>query len=222
MKHARSPRPFLPIAVAVTLGLVASFGPSPSSRAVAQSSPPSPPAPAGASTPSATFAPLAPTAAPTDVPSAVPSPVPSSVPHGRHHRGGPPPDASSSAAPEPSATPTSPAFATLDGTWEFQLQFIDRTEYSYLVIAQQPTGTVSGVWRVNKAEYPFDGTYDGRLFRILVKEPTGNVTMSGYVEGASDIVGIVDLGKGTTQPTAFTAEHRASQKGGIFKKTTTY
>jgi hypothetical protein len=215
LKHVRPSRPFIPIAVAVALGLIASFGPAPGTRANAQVAPPPPPGPAGASTPAPTFAPAAPTVAPSDTA----SPEASAAPHGRHHRGAPAPESSS--APEPTATPTSPAFATLDGTWEFQLQFIDRTEYSYLVIAQQPTGTVSGVWRVNKNQYPFDGTYDGRLFRVLVKEPSGNVTMSGYVEGASDIVGIVDLGNSTT-PTAFTAEHRASQKGGIFKKTTTY
>ncbi len=102
-----------------------------------------------------------------------------------------------------------------------QLQYTDRTEYSYLVIAQQPTGTISGTWRVDKQAFPFDGTYDGRLFHVVVKEPTRSVTLSGYVEGASDMVGLVDLGNGTTS-TAFTAEHRASQKGSIFKKTTTY
>jgi len=42
--------------------------------------------------------------------------------------------------------------------------------------------------------------------------------MSGYVEGASDMVGNVDLGNGKTEPTAFTAEHRPSSKGSIFRK----
>jgi len=219
LKHARPTRPVIPLAAALALGLLASFGPSPDAGAVAQAPPPSPPAPAGASTPGPTRGPVAaPTIAASGVPTEAPSPTASPAPaHGRHH-----PAAAASASPEPSATPTSPAFATLDGTWELQLQFMDRTEYSYLVITQQPTGTISGVWRIDKSEFPFEGTYDGRLIRVLVKEPKANVTMSGYVEGASDMVGIVDLGNGSTSPTAFTAEHRASTKTSIFKKTITY
>ncbi|MBD5655324.1 MAG: hypothetical protein IAI50_09090, partial [Candidatus Eremiobacteraeota bacterium] len=122
-----------------------------------------------------------------------------------------------SAAPAPSATPTSPAFSTLDGTWEVQLQFIDHTEYSYLVIHQIGTSELSGAWRVAGKDYPFDGSYDGRLIRMLVKKPTGNVTMSGYVEGASDMVGTADFGlKGDPPP--FTAEHRGSSRSSLFGK----
>lgn len=99
-----------------------------------------------------------------------------------------------------------------------QLQYIDRTEYSYLTIAQGAAGAITGTWKVNAKTFPFEGTYDGRLIRVLVKEPAGNVTMSGYVEGASDMVGNVDLGNGKTEPTAFTAEHRPGSKGSIFRK----
>ncbi len=83
---------------------------------------------------------------------------------------------------------------------------------------QQATGTITGFWKVDGHDNPFEGTYDGRLIRMLVKKPTGNVTMSGYVEGASDMVGIVDLGDGKTQNIAFTAEHRGGNKPSIFKK----
>lgn len=215
MKHVRHPRPHVPIAVALTLGLLAAFGPAPGARVAAQV----PPGPAGNSTPAPTYAPLGPTPAPIDVPS--PTPSPTAAPRGRH-RGAAPAGTPKGATPEPSATPTSPAFATLDGTWEMQLQYIDRTEYSYLVIAQQPTGTISGSWKVNGKAFPFEGTYDGRLIRMLVKEPKLDVTMSGYVEGASDMVGIVDLGNPATGPTAFTAEHRAPSKGGAFNKKSGY
>jgi hypothetical protein len=217
LKHDRRPRPLVPIAAALALVLATSLGPVFGTRAGAQAQPPAPPGPAGASTPAPTFNPGAPTPAPSDLPTPTPSPTP--APRGRHHRGGAAPAATDT--PEPSATPTSPAFATLDGTWEMQLQYIDHTDYSYLVIAQQPTGTISGTWRVGKQTFPFDGTYDGRLFHVVVKEPSRSVTLSGYVEGASDMVGLLDLGNGTTS-TAFTAEHRAAQKGNIFKKTTTY
>lgn len=198
----------MPVAVALAIGLAASFGPSLGDRAWAQV----PPGPAGISTPAPTFNPAA-NPEPSAFPSVLLSPTPG--PSRRHHGA---PASSSSASPAPTATPTSPAFATLDGTWELQLQYTDRTEYSYLVIAQQASGTVTGFWRVNGKSLPFEGTYDGRLIRVLVKEPIGNVTMSGYVEGATDMVGIVDLGNGATSPTAFTAEHRALAKGSVFKK----
>jgi hypothetical protein len=147
------------------------------------------------------------------------TPGPTAPPHSRGRRhGSPTPGASNTPAPAPSATPTSPAFSTLDGTWEVQLQYIDRTEYSYLIVHQSGASEISGDWKVNGKQYPFDGSYDGRLIRMLVKEPAGNVTMSGYVEGASDMVGLVDLGNGKGEPTAFTAEHRGSSKGSIFKK----
>ena len=103
-----------------------------------------------------------------------------------------------------------------------QLQYLDGTSYSYLTIAQQPTGTITGVWKIEGKDNPFEGTYDGRLIRMLVKRTTGNVTMSGYVEGASDMVGLVDFGGANTTGVAFTAEHRGGGKGSIFKKTTTY
>ena len=213
MKHVHHPRLFAPLAAATALGLIVAFGPTQHSGVSAQVNPPAPPGPAGVSTPAPTLAPLAP------VPSSAPSDLgtPTAAPGGRHGRHAP--STAPSASPEPTATPTSPAFSTLDGTWELQLQYINRTEYSYLTIAQQPTGTISGFWKVNGHDNPFEGTYDGRLIRMIVKEPTGNVTMSGYVEGASDMVGTVDLGKEQTQNVAFTAEHRGGNKTSIFKKT---
>jgi hypothetical protein len=211
LKHVRLPRPVPSLALFAALACAIGFGPN--SRAGAQNAPPPPPAP-NATTRVATPQPtLVPTAAPT----ASPSLTPSAEPRGR--KGKRVDDsAKPSAAPSPSATPTSPAFATLDGTWEVQLQYIDRTEYSYLTIAQGAAGAITGTWKVNAKTFPFEGTYDGRLIRMLVKEASGNVTMSGYVEGASDMVGNVDLGNGKTEPTAFTAEHRPSSKGSIFRK----
>lgn len=150
----------------------------------------------------------------------VPTATPTPEPRGHKKRGraaaATPTDAPGN--PEPTATPTSPAFATLDGTWEVQLQFIDRTEYSYFAITQGAAGSISGTWKVSGKAYPFEGTYDGRLIRIVAKEPAKNVTISGYVEGASDMVGTFDLTNGKVDPTAFTAEHRPGSKGGIFKQ----
>ncbi len=88
---------------------------------------------------------------------------------------------------------------------------MDSTEYSNFTIVQSGTSTLSGTWRVNNKEYPLEGTYDGRLIRLVVKEPTASVTFSGYVEGASDMVGMLDLGGAKADPTAFTAEHRGSR-----------
>jgi len=210
------PRLSLSLAICGALACAVSFGPAGNVNAQSTTAPPPPPAP------NSTARAATPRPATLPTPSALPSPlagVPASPePKGRKRGRSASPTTPSSAAPEPSATPTSPAFATLDGTWEVQLQFIDHTEYSYLTIAQGATGTITGTWRVNNTPYPFEGTYDGRLIRMLVKEPAGNVTMSGYVEGASDMVGTVDLGNGKAEPTAFTAEHRPSSKGSIFKK----
>jgi hypothetical protein len=224
LKHVRHPRLYAPAAAALALGLIAAFGPMQGSGVSAQQAPPAPPGPAGQSTPSPTYAPLAPipSSAPSDLGSPAPTPTPTPQP-GKHHRGAAP-SSTATATPEPTSTPTSPAFATLDGTWELQLQFINGTTYSYLTIAQQPSGTISGVWKIDGKNDPFEGTYDGRLIHMLVKRPTGNVTMSGYVEGASDMVGIVDLGtttgtgNGNVSTIAFTAEHRGGNKTSIFKK----
>ena len=203
MKHVRLPRPVPSLALLAALACAIGFGPS--ARAGAQTAPPPPPAPnatARVATPQPT---LAPTATPTPEPRGR---------RGKRAKAATKP----AAAPAPSATPTSPAFATLDGTWELQLQYIDRTEYSYLTIVQGAAGAITGTWKVNAKTYPFEGTYDGRLIRMLVKEPTANVTLSGYVEGASDMVGDVDLTNGKSDPTAFTAEHRPGSKGSIFRK----
>lgn len=219
MKHDRPQRLVTSLALCGAVAIAVAFGPSSATSVRAQAAPPPPPPAPNSTTRLAT-----PAASASPLPSAAPvptvSPAPTAEPKGRKKRGKAASESPTSPGnPEPSATPTSPAFATLDGTWEFQLQFIDRTEYSYLTIVQGTGGTISGTWKVAGGKvYPFDGTYDGRLIRVLVKEPVGNVTMSGYVEGASDMVGIVDLGLGKGDPTAFTAEHRASSKGSVFKK----
>jgi hypothetical protein len=219
LKHVRLPNRFVSLACAGAVALGVAFAPA-NVPANAQSGPPPPPVPNGTPVPPVTTPQAAgnPTPLPSNlpIPSSAPSPAitptpePSESPgrHGRRRR--PAPEAT--AEPSPSATPTSPAFATLDGTWETQVQYIDHTDYSYLVIKQNPTGEITGMWRVSGKEYPFDGSYDGRLIRLLVKEPSGNLTWSGYVEGASDMVGTIDFGQGKVDPTPFTAEHRAAPK----------
>jgi penicillin-binding protein-related factor A (putative recombinase) len=109
----------------------------------------------------------------------------------------------------PAPGPTSPAFATLDGNWEVQVQYIDHTDYSRFTLKQSGQ-TISGAWIVEKETFPLEGTYDGRLFKFTVKQPNATLSMSGFVETATDMVGIIDRGKGDT--TAFTATHRTPQK----------
>lgn len=144
---------------------------------------------------------------PSPLPSVTPLPAvtlpPSNAPKGR--RGAP---RAGSASPAPTATPTSPAFATLDGTWELQVQYLDHTAYSYLVLRQKES-TLSGFWRQGKTETPLEGTYDGRLIRLTVKAATGDISFAGYVENGSDMVGEVDFGK--AGQVAFTAEHRGEK-----------
>jgi hypothetical protein len=216
LKHVPRPHRFVSFTISSALALAVAFAPGPA-LVNAQVGPPPPPVPNGTPQPPVTTPPPAgnvtplPSGAP--IPTTAPSlaPLPSASPEGRGRRRR---RESSSASPEPSpsATPTSPAFATLDGTWETQVQYIDHTDYSYLVIKQNATGELSGVWRVNGKQYPFDGSYDGRLIRLLVREPSANLTFSGYVEGASDMVGTIDFNPGKADPTPFTAEHRAPAK----------
>ncbi len=170
--------------------------------------------PAGAQAPPPAPTPPAPQTLGTPGPSVTlnpvpPTPSPSAEPRGRRGRARPTPAPSGAKTPEPTPSPTSPGFASLDGSWEVQVQYIDRTTYSYLDV-QQTTNTLAGFWRYEGKKYPLEGTYDGRLIRMVAKFPQKNVTLSGYVENASDMIGLVDFGDGKT--VAFTAEHRARPK----------
>jgi len=159
-----------------------------------------------------------PVATPTPAPQVTlnpvpPSPTPAPTPAPKRGRRGSTP--ASPKTPEPTATPTSPAFASLDGTWEVQVQYMDRTTYSYFDL-HQTADTLGGNWRYQGKSYPLDGTYDGRLIRMVVKIGSANVTLSGYVENASDMVGLVDFGNGKN--IAFTAEHRAAPNKNLLKR----
>ncbi len=167
------------------------------------------PQPAPTTTPTPNLPPE-PSAVPTVL--ATPSPTPAPK-HGRHHGG-----ASASPAPgepSPTATPTSPAFQTLDGTWEVQVQSIGGTAYSHFALKQDGS-TISGTWQNSGQKWPITGTYDGRLFRFVIAAPSNQtLNLTGYIENSTDMVGIVDNGKGEIpyrNPLSFTAEHRAAYK----------
>ena len=79
-----------------------------------------------------------PLATPTVLPSVAPEPsdasaiptvppTPTAAPRHGRHKGGPTAAATDTPSPGPTATPTSPAFSTLDGTWEVQVQSIAGT-----------------------------------------------------------------------------------------------
>ena len=212
MKQHRNAGLLPSLGFAAALAFVVAFGPTSATSAGAQAAPPPPPLPGPTAPPSELATPLPSSAAvPTVTPTASAAPAGR---RGRHRRGAVPvesasPGASSTPAPAPTATPTSPAFATLDGTWEVQLQYIDHTDYAYLDVHQNSGGTLSGTWRAPGGKsYPFAGTYDGRLIKMTATEPAASVVFSGYVEGAQDMVGLVDLGNGAANQTPFTAEHR--------------
>jgi hypothetical protein len=201
LQHARPPRLIRSFALAAVLALAVAPAPGLRAPAGAQQAPGAPPTAAPGE--------LAPAGSPTPEASETPGNAvlkKSGQTHEEHKAKAP-------AGPSPSPTPTSPAFATLDGTWEVQVQHPDTTDYSYLTIKQDPSGVLSGLWKVGKISYPIDGTYDGRLIKVVAKEPSGDVTLSGYVETASDMVGLVDYGVGKGTPVAFTAEHRSRPKG---------
>lgn len=80
---------------------------------------------------------------------------------------------------------------------------------------KQDGSTVAGTWYVEGKQVAFNGSYDGRLFRFIAQMPAGPINLTGYVENATDMVGIVDNGKGdlpNINPLPFTAEHRGPAK----------
>ncbi|MEO6991804.1 MAG: hypothetical protein ABI346_09840 [Candidatus Baltobacteraceae bacterium] len=193
--HTRPSRASLALVLFSACAFVLGFGPKAGAGLGAQpvTTPPPPPTPGASALPT-----LAPTSSPTPAPS-------------RKRGRVPPPEAGPTATPAPTATPTSPAFSTLDGSWEVQVQRIDRTTYSRFEI-RQTASILSGSWVVDKVNYPLEGTFDGRLFRMSVKLPAGAYALNGYVENSTDMVGVLDNGKGEipfVNPIAFTAEHRA-------------
>jgi hypothetical protein len=139
-------------------------------------------------------------------PSASPSPSPSSGKRGR---------SKASPGPTPSApveTPSPPAFASLDGDWEFVQSTRDDDTYSRLILRQ--TGqSLSGTWKLGKSKsqtYPVEGQYDGKSIKLTSVVNGKTWTMTGYVDNASDMVGLVYTPDG--KRITFTANHRAAAK----------
>jgi hypothetical protein len=208
LKQTVPSRTVLSLGAVGTLALVLAFAGGTS--AVAQRVPP--PVPTATPVPDVTLNPVPPTASPTPAPTAAPTPVPRGRGRGRAT---PAPASSAQKTPEPTPTPTSPAFASLDGTWEVQVQYIDHTTYAYFDLTQK-LDALAGAFRYEGKKYTLDGTYDGHLIKLVAKMPQGNVTFSGYVENASDMVGLIDFGSGKS--VAFTAEHRAAPIKNILKR----
>jgi len=224
LKQVRNNRLLPSLGFAGALAVALAFGPASGTRVGAQGGPPPPPLPGPTPAPTLLATPLPSGAPPSLAPTTAPTPPGR---RGRRRRGAQPqssasPGATTTPAPAPTATPTSPAFATLDGTWEMQLQYIDHTDYAYLDVQQTAGGTLLGTWRTPTGKsYPFEGTYDGRLIRMTAKEPAASVVFSGYVEGAQDMVGLIDFGAGAKDQTPFTAEHRGAPNHKILKKRST-
>ncbi len=144
----------------------------------------------------------------TPFPAATASPT--SAPAGRRGR--------RSATPEPQASPTDtpepPQFSTMDGVWEIAVQPLNgaRTVYSHLYVTQQ-SDDLTGTWvHDNNVKTPFTGTFDGRLFKLTLKDAKGAWTMAGYAENFSDMVGLLTTGNPKDPGTPFTADHRKKEK----------
>ena len=128
------------------------------------------------------------------------------------------------ASPEPTAseTPEPPQFTSMDGVWEVASQPLDsslRVTYSHLFITQhgdQLTGrwVRGGTPKEKKTDtYVFSGTFDGRLFKLSLKNNQDVVyTMSGYAENFSDMVGLLTSADPKDKGLPFTASHRKNQK----------
>jgi hypothetical protein len=80
----------------------------------------------------------------------------------------------------------------------------------------QSADAVTGVWTRDGKKLPMEGTYGGRQFKFVAKDGV-TLTLTGYIENASDMVGIIDDGSGKP-PAAFTASHRAAYHTNILPK----
>ena len=152
--------------------------------------------------------------APAASPSAAPGAGATPAPTGRRGRRAATPN------PEPSAseTPEPPQFSTMDGVWEVQLQPLTgngRTMYSHLYVTQK-ADALSGTWtRTGNEKIPFTGTFDGRLFKLTATDAKNAVvTLSGYAENFSDMVGLMTTADPKDKGTPFTAAHRKKERIG--------
>lgn len=148
----------------------------------------------------------------TPKPVLVPTPVSTSSETPKPRRGHHAPAPAATATASPDEVPTNPAFSTLDGTWEVQRQYADRTTYSYFTLTQKGT-TLNGLWHIAKQQYPMTGSYDGHSVTLVATLPDGEVDFAGYVLSGADMVGTLDpKAPSLGAQTAFTAEHRAKSK----------
>jgi hypothetical protein len=121
------------------------------------------------------------------------------------------------ATPSAIPTPTSPAFSTLDGQWEVVVQTSSSYTYSRFDIRQEGE-TITGTWEYDGKKLPLSGTYGGRQFKFTATNQPHDITLTGYIENASDMVGVVDDGSGKDTGTAFTASHRATSRYNMLPK----
>ncbi|HEY0798146.1 MAG TPA: hypothetical protein VGD50_03295 [Candidatus Baltobacteraceae bacterium] len=188
----------LATAVAVLFAVAPATRPAPASAQTASAAPPASPAPTPATTP-----------IPSPAPSPTPAPTPTRRSGERHH--------AQDDEPSPTPTPTSPAFTTLDGYWEVVVQTPEKYTYSNFVL-HQAGDEITGTWTRDGKKMPLEGNYDGRQFKFVAHDSAHDLTLAGYVEGATDMVGIVDDGTPGGDPPAFTASHREAETITIFPK----
>jgi hypothetical protein len=93
------------------------------------------------------------------------------------------------------------------------------TTYTYSSFNLHQAGDeITGTWNHDGKKVPLTGNYDGRQFKFVTQDPVHAQTLAGYVEGATDMVGIVDDGTPKNDPPAFTASHRESTPIVVFPK----
>jgi len=102
----------------------------------------------------------------------------------------------------------------LDGYWEVVVQTPSDNFYSRFDL-HQSADALTGVWTRDGKKLPMEGTFGGRQFKLVAKNDEQTLTLTGYVENSSDMVGIVDDETKKTR-TAFTASHHAAYRTNNF------
>jgi hypothetical protein len=101
----------------------------------------------------------------------------------------------------------------LEGVWEVVIQTTDGdTKYNHLKLTQ--TGSViTGIYldnQHNNKKYPVAGSVDAKTIHLVVTKDDGTtITITGQVDGTTDMVGLMQEGG---QQVAFTAAYRPKYK----------
>lgn len=98
----------------------------------------------------------------------------------------------------------------IGGVWEVQIQHPNRTIYTHFKLLQQQNVLTGTYLDTDNKRFPCAGSLDGKQIRLVVTKPDGStITFAGEIDGATDMLGVMDVGE---IETPFTAAYRPKFK----------